>query len=94
MSLRFRFLLLSVSCVVVLVIVILWNVDRWATQRFAANAQLFGEIVTQTQLDPEHGLEALQHAHRDHERLARARHLVERRKLSTAAREAKRASAA
>jgi len=57
LSLRFRFLLLSVSCVVVLVIVILWNVDRWATQRFAANAQLFGEIVTQTQLDPEHGLD-------------------------------------
>jgi two-component system, cell cycle response regulator len=57
LSLRFRFLLLSVTGVVVLVIVILWNVDRWATQRFAANAQLFGEIVTQTQLDPDHGLD-------------------------------------
>ena len=57
MSLRFRFLMLSVTSVVVLVIALLWNVDRWASERFAANAQLFGEIVTQTRLDPQHGLD-------------------------------------
>ncbi len=56
MSLRFRFLLLSITGVVVLVIVILWNVDRWASQRFEANAQLFSEIVAQTQQDATHGL--------------------------------------
>ena len=57
MSLRFRFLLLSITGLLFLVILILWNVDRWASQRFAANAQLFGEIVTQSERDTSHGLD-------------------------------------
>ena len=57
MSLRFRFLLLSITGLLFLVILILWNVDRWASQRFAANAQLFGEIVTQSERDASHGLD-------------------------------------
>ncbi len=57
MSLRFRFLLLSITSLVVLVIVILWNVDRWTSQRFAANAQLFGEILNQAERDASQGLD-------------------------------------
>lgn len=57
MSLRGRFLLLSITCVTVLVIGILWTVDRWSQQRLAANAALFGEILVQAELDANHGLD-------------------------------------